>query len=119
MSTLPRHTTLDSWQSASENARDTILSLQARPEIGLVQVDRYTAVGSSDALIRIGARARPWAVMLARVCLVDEEATPLVVVDVRNFVWDATTGSLDVFEPYGLAADSVYKLQFITIGVTS
>lgn len=118
MSTLPRHSTLGDWQAASENARDSIEALRARPEMRLITVDRYTATGSTATRIRIGAGSRPWSVTLVRVCEVAAEDGVVIATDSKNFVWDSTTGSLDVFEPDGLTANTAYKLQFVTIEVT-
>lgn len=114
--TLP-HSTVDSWQTASENARATLEELTIRPVFRQVTVDRYTASGSTDTRIRISAIARPWAVQLVRVCEAAAEDDVVIVSDSRNFVWDSTTGSLDVFEPSGLAANTVYKLQFLVTEV--
>ncbi len=116
MNLLP-HSTLDGWQSASENARATQEALTFRPAVRQVTVERYTAVGSTSTRIRIGSGARPWAVQLVRVCEAAAEDSAVIVTDSRNFVWDSTTSSLDVFEPDGLSANVVYKLQFLVIEV--
>jgi hypothetical protein len=118
MNIIP-HSTLDGWQAASENARATQEALMFRPATRQVTVDRYTAVGSTTTRIRIGAGARPWAVQLVRVCESAAEDSAVIVTDSRNFVWDSTTQSLDVFEPDGLTANTVYKLQFLVIEVLS
>ncbi len=116
MTILP-HSTLGDWQSASENARATLEALAQRPVQRQVTVDRYTAAGSTSTRIRILASTRPWAVQLVRVCEAAAEDAPVIVTDSRNFVWDSTTQSLDVFEPDGLTANTVYKLQFLVTEV--
>jgi hypothetical protein len=115
---LPRHSTFggDPAQLAlqvGEFARDAIEALRARPAAQRVVVEQYTATGSTATRIRIGAAARPWAVLLARVALAYGEDQAVVCTPILNFVWDATTGSVDVFEPDGLVANTVYRLQFI------
>lgn len=110
--TLPHSTVVD-WQTASENARATLEEFAVRPAVRQITVDRYTASGSSDARIRIRGGARPWAVQLVRVCEAAAEDDVVICTDSRNFVWDSTTLSLDVFEPDGLTANTVYKLQFL------
>jgi hypothetical protein len=117
---FPRHSTIDADPARaalqnSENARDVLEALTVRPAMRQITVERYTATGSTDTRIRIGAGSRPWAVMLARCCEAAAEDAAVVVTPVLNFVWDSTTDSLDVFEPDGLAADTVYKLQFVAM----
>lgn len=116
--TLP-YSTVDSWQTATENAVATLEEFALRPVLRQVTVDRYTATGSTDTRIRISATARPWAVQLVRVCEAAAEDGVVIVSDSRNFVWDSTTSSLDVFEPDGLTANTAYKLQFLVIEVLS
>jgi hypothetical protein len=113
----PRHTTIDSDARAaalqnSENARDAIEALKIRPPMTQLNVARYTATGSTSTRIPIGAAQRPWAEQLARIALVFGEDQPVVCSPVLNFVWDATTGSIDVFEPSGLTADVAYTMNF-------
>ena len=116
----PRHSTIDvqpaqaSLQN-SENARDTLEAFTVRPVIRQITVERYTATGSSSTRIRIGAGTRPWAVTLVRCCKASAEDDAVFVSPVLNFVWESIAGSIDVFEPYGLTADTVYKLQFVAM----
>jgi hypothetical protein len=117
---LPRHSTIDANPALaalqnSENARDTLESFALRPAMRQITVERYTATGDIDTRIRIGAGARPWAVLLARCCEAAAEDSAILAVPIYNFVWDSTTDSLDVFEPYGLVANTVYKLQFLAL----
>lgn len=114
----PRHSTIDANPvhaalQNSENARDTLEALERRPIRKQLTLERYTATGSTDTRIRVGSGARPWSVTLVRCCEAAAEDGVVVVTPVLNFVWDATTLSLDVFEPDGLVADTVYKLQFV------
>jgi hypothetical protein len=114
----PRHTTIDadarqaSLQN-SENARDTLDALAARPVQRLVTVALYTATGSSASRIRIGSGARPWSVVPHLIAQAYAQDSAVVCAPVLNFVWDSTTQSLDVFEPDGLTANTVYRLQYV------
>lgn len=114
----PRHTTIDADPRSAalqngENARDTLEALSFRPIQRAVTVPRYTAAGSTSTRIRIGAGERPLFVQLARACLAGAEDAALPAYGTPNFVWESTTKSIDVFEPTGLTANSVYLLQFL------
>lgn len=114
----PRYTTIDrdparAAQQLSENARDTLEALKARPTGKRFVLERYTATGSTSTRIPIGAVGRPWAVRLARAVPVNDESAALTVTPTLNFAWNSTSKAVDVFEPYGLTADTVYKLQFV------
>lgn len=119
----PRHSTFDEdpargKRQASENARDTADALAAKLSAHTVTVSRYTAAGSTSAKIRIEASdKRPIAVMLAHAALVNNQSAPLGAVGTPNFVWDAITRSLDVFEPAGLVQYEVYILTFLVVEV--
>jgi hypothetical protein len=117
----PRHSTFDqdaqySKRQASENARDTADALAAKLSAHTVTISRYTATGSTAAKIRLEASdKRPIAVMLAHAALVSNQSATLNAVGTPNFVWDATTRSLDVFEPAGLVQYEVYTLTFLVV----
>lgn len=113
----PRHTQIrsDSATAAvqnSENARDIRLELGRRPPQRFVTVEPYTAVGSTDAKVRLGATKRPVCVELARAAKYYAQGDSLAAVGNANFAWDSTSNSVDVFEPTGLVADTVYTLTF-------
>lgn len=116
----PRHTTVDSDArlaalQSSENARDTLAEIARRAPVQQRTVEAYTATGSTSTRIRIGSSERPWAVLLARAAQAYGEDAPVAAVMTPNFVWDATDGSVDVFEPSGLTANTVYLLQFLVV----
>lgn len=113
-----RHTTIDADPRSaalqnSENARDAIAELELRPVQRQITVERYLATASTSTRIRIGAGARPWAVTLARAAKVYGEDEVVAAVMIPNFVWESTSGSIDVYEPSGLTANTEYVLQFL------
>lgn len=114
---LPRHTTFVANLAQlvlqlGENARDVIEALKERPVRRRIVVEEYSAAGSTSARIRIGAGGRPWAVVLVHVSPAYAQDTPVTCRPTLSFVWDATTKAIDVFEPEGLTADTVYRMQF-------
>jgi len=115
-----RHSTFDAEpralaQQCSEFARDAQAELDRRPVFVPLTVEDYTATGSTSTRIRIGAATRPWSVTLARIAKTYGQDEPVVCTPVLNFVWDSTTQSIDVFEPDGLTANTVYRLQFLVM----
>jgi hypothetical protein len=120
--TEPRYTTFSADAKSAalqsgESARDLIASLGARPRMRQVTVETYTATGNVNTKIRLRADARPWAVLLALAAPVGAPSSPVGAVGVPGFSWDATTDSVDVYEPSGLVADTVYLLQFLVVEV--
>jgi hypothetical protein len=120
--TVIRHSTFSAnpvfaAQQSSENARDMQEALDRKLTARVVTVARYTATGSTSTKIPLGAGARPVAVLPARIALEGGQADPVVAYGILNFAWDATTGAINVFEPSGLAVDTVYQLSFILVGV--
>lgn len=115
----PRHLSfsgdarIDATRSA-ENARDTQEALSARSPSRIVSVELYTATGSTSAKIPLGASERPVAVELVRAAPYYDQTASLAAVGNANFVWDATTtpGTVNAYEPSGLAANTVYALVF-------
>jgi hypothetical protein len=118
----PRHSTIsanprDAAQQNSENARDTTEALGAKLTARMVTVERYTAVGNITARIPIGSSSRPLAVVLARAAAVYAQDATLAAYGTPNFVWEATTRSVNAFEPSGLVAGTVYQLSYILVEV--
>lgn len=116
----PRHTTIDvepksAARQNGENARDTRVALATKVAGKLLTVEQYTAVGSTSARIRLGSIGRPAAVLLARAAEFYAQNDPIGAVGTLNFAWDSTTGAIDVYEPSGLAADTVYTLSFLAL----
>lgn len=123
MKTLgPRNSTISSdpvsaAKQNGENARDTTLALQGKLSASIVTVERYTAVGSTDARIPLTAADRPAGVLLLTVELADARGDAVPVYGTPGFYWEATTRSVNAFEPTGLAANTVYRLSFILVEV--
>jgi hypothetical protein len=115
--TGPRHTQIrpdaatGSLQN-SENWRDLLDALKQRPAQRYVTVEPYTAVGSSSAKVRLSAARRPLCAELVRAAPYYAQGDPLEAVGNANFAWDSTSSSVDVYEPAGLTADTVYTLTF-------
>ncbi len=115
--TGPRHTQIREDGAAgarqnSENARDMRDALALRPAQQFVTVEPYTAVGSSSTKIRLAATKRPVCVELVRAAAYYAQCDSLAAVGNANFAWDSTSSSVDVYEPTGLTADTVYTLTF-------
>lgn len=120
MSAGLRHSTIDrdpgrSHRQLSENARDTQEEIARRVVGRLLSVASYTATGSTASRIRIGAGVRPQGVVPVLIAPVYDAASSLVATPILNFVWDATTQSIDVYEPDGLTADTVYTFTFLVL----
>lgn len=117
----PRHGTIDkapelSHRQASENARDTQEALDRKVSGHFAIVSRYTATGDSTQVIRLEASARrPLAVILVHAAPVGDPSSPLNPIPGYSFAWDATTKSLDVYEPFGLDANVIYTLTYLVL----
>lgn len=116
----PIHTTIDADPKAAarqngENARATRAALATKLTGYFTRIERYTAVGSASTKIRLGAGDRPSAVLLAQAAPVSDAAGALAVTPSNNFAWDATTQAIDVYEPTGLTANTVYTLLFLIL----
>jgi hypothetical protein len=118
----PRHGTVDkdpasSHRQASENARDTQEALDQKLSAHLAVISRYTASGDPSTVIRLEASAkRPLAVLLAHAAPYGAPSSFIPgLVPAYAFAWDATTKSLDVYEPDGLTAGQVYTLTFLVV----
>lgn len=112
----PRHTQIRDGAAGaaqnSENWRDLLVELARRPAQSFVTVEPYTAVGSTAAKVRLAASKRPVCVELVRAAPYYAQGDSLAATGNANFAWDSTTLSVDVFEPSGLVADTVYTLTF-------
>lgn len=114
----PRHSTIspDSASAAmqnGENSRDVTEALGAKLNARIVTVDRYTAVGSITAKIPLAASDSPLGVQLLTCREVYGGAAAVAALNTPNFDWQATTRAVNVFEPGGLVANTVYQLSFI------
>ena len=118
----PRHSTIDAEpraaaQQNSENARDTQQALGAKLTARTAVIARYTAAGSTSTRIPLVSPDVPFAVLLVRAADAAGLDQPLAATGNANFLWDAASRSLNVYEPGGLVAGTIYRLSYLLIGV--
>jgi hypothetical protein len=102
--------------SATEDIRDAREALAGKLDARTVVVDRYTAVGSTSARVALAAPDQPQAIVLIDARLYYDLNAPVTLTPTFGFVWDAGTQTAQVYEPSGLAANTVYQLTFLVIG---
>jgi len=97
-----------------ENARDTNQILLSKLNGRIALVRRYAAKGSTAAKINlVQTGERPIAVMLARASLSNSPGDDIAAVGRSNFYHDSL--GLGVYEPSGLAANTLYDLLFLIL----
>lgn len=102
--------------SATERDRDSLQALSARVEGRTVPIERYTAQGSATAKIPISCTQRPAGVLLIDARLFFDQGGPLTLSPSFSFVWDSASKTAQVYEPGGMASNTVYRLTYLVIG---
>lgn len=102
--------------SATEKDRDTREALAAKVEGRTVVIERYTAQGSATAKIPVNCTRRPAGVVLIDARLFFDQGGPLSLTPSFSFVWDSKSQTAQVYEPGGLASNTVYRLTYQVIG---
>jgi hypothetical protein len=105
----PRH-------SGTEDMRDMRFALGDKLEARPVVVERWTARGSTSALIPLNATGYPVALVLIDAREVGNPGAPLTLTPNFSFFWDPATKTAQAYEPDGLVANTVYRLIYLVIG---
>lgn len=84
-----------------------------------LSVERYAATGATTTVLRLGSvspqGSKPWAVLLVRARESSNPGSDLSVSTRINFTSDPSGGTLNVYEPAGLSANTFYDLDFLVL----
>lgn len=99
-----------------QNATATVDALSMRIVGSVVTVQRYSATGATTTKIAIPLRtgATAFAVLLVRAQATNDQGADLGALGRLNFVHGSPT-TLNIYEPSGLAANTLYDLTFLIL----